>query len=60
MTPQPGKQAVATHILHNISRSKDNQTMKFGQLIKCSIRNIFSENYVENLLKKLFLEPKNS
>ena len=27
----------------NISRSKGNQTMKFGQLIKCNMRNIFLE-----------------
>ena len=30
-------------MLPNISRSKDNQTMKFGQLIECNIRNIFLE-----------------
>ena len=30
MTPQTGKQMIATHILSNISRSKDNQKMKFG------------------------------
>ena len=27
----------------NISRSKDNETMKFGQLIECTLRNIFLE-----------------
>ena len=31
------------HMLPNISRSKDNQTMKFGQLIECNMRNIFLE-----------------
>ena len=31
---QPGEQTVTIHILPNISRSKDNQTMKFGQLIE--------------------------
>ena len=30
-------------MLPNISRSKDNQTMKFGQLIECNMRNIFLE-----------------
>ena len=30
-----------TQILTNISRSKGNQTMKFGQLIECNMRNIF-------------------
>ena len=38
MTSQFGKQAIAIHILPNISRSIDNQTMKFGQ------KNIFQEN----------------
>ena len=31
------------HVLPNISRSKDDQTMKFGQLIECNIRSIFLE-----------------
>ena len=34
MTSQPGKQIIAIYILPNISRSKSNQTMKFGQLEK--------------------------
>ena len=29
------------HMLPNISRSKGNQTMKFGQLVKYIMRNIF-------------------
>ena len=43
MTSQPGQQAIAIHILLNISRSKGNQTMKFGQLIEYNMRNIFVE-----------------
>ena len=31
------------HILPNISRSKDNQTMGFGQLIESNTSNIFLE-----------------
>ena len=31
MTPQPGKQIIAIQISPNISGSKGNQTMKFGQ-----------------------------
>ena len=30
-------------MLRNMSRSKGNQTMKFGQLIEYNIRNIFLE-----------------
>ena len=41
ITPQPGSQLIAIHILPNISRSKDNQTMKFGQLVEYNMRNIF-------------------
>ena len=41
MTSQPGLQTIAIHILPNISQSKGNQTMKFGQLINIT-REIFS------------------
>ena len=34
---QPGKETLAIHILPNISRSKGNQTMKFGQLIESNM-----------------------
>ena len=40
MTSQPGLQTIAMHILPNISQSKGNQTMEFGQLIEYN-RNIF-------------------
>ena len=43
MTSQPGEQTVAIHIPPNISRSKGNQTIKFGQLIKYNMGNIFVE-----------------
>ena len=36
-------QSILKHILPNISRSKGNQTIKFGQLIEYKIRNIFLE-----------------
>ena len=41
MTSKTGQQVVAMHILPNISRSKDNQAVEFGQLIESNIRNIF-------------------
>ena len=34
---------ILIHILPNILRSKDNQTMKFGQLTEWNMRNIFLE-----------------
>ena len=46
MTSQPGLQTIPIHILPNISQSRGNQTMKFGQLKEQNNRNIF--------LQKLF------
>ena len=43
MMLQPGYQTIVIHMLPNISRSKDKQTMKFGQLIDYDTRNIFLE-----------------
>ena len=48
MTSQRGQQEIVIHIMPNISRSKDNQTMKFGQLIEYNIRKFFHEkSYTE-------------
>ena len=38
---QTGLQTITIHILFNISQSKGNETMKFGQLIEHCKRNIF-------------------
>ena len=35
------KKTITIYILGNISRSKGNQTMKFGQLIEYNMRNTF-------------------
>ena len=43
MISQRRKQTMAIGILPNISRSKRNQAMGFGQLIEYNIRNIFLE-----------------
>ena len=43
MTSQPGYQRIEIHILPNISRSKGNQAIKFGQLIEYNIGNISVE-----------------
>ena len=44
MTSQPGKHMIAIHMLPNISRSKGNKTLKFGQLIEYNMSSIFLEN----------------
>ena len=41
MASQLGKQMISIHLLPNISRSKGNQAIIFGQLIECNMRNIF-------------------
>ena len=43
LTSRPGSQAIVMHIFPNISRSEDNETIKFGQLMECNMRNIFLE-----------------
>ena len=54
MMPQPEKLAIAIHIFPNIARSKGNLTIKFCQLIKCNMRNIFLKNHTQNVVEKLF------
>ena len=44
MTSQTGPQIITKHKLLNNLRSKDNRTMKFGELIEYNMRNIFLEN----------------
>ena len=39
---------MAIHILPNISRSKGNQAMEFGQLIQYNMKNIFVEKSYTN------------
>ena len=50
MTSQIMKQAIKIYILLNISRSKGNQAMKFGQLIE-----YHTENETERIVPDLFL-----
>ena len=57
MTSQSGKQTIAIHILPNMSRSKGNQTMKFGQLIEYKMRNIFLEKSYTNRWVKTIPRP---
>ena len=57
MTLQSGQQIIVIHILRSISRSKDNQTMKFGHLIEYNVRDIFKKNHTQNVVKKLVPDP---
>ena len=55
------EQTIVTHILPNISRIKGNQTMKFGQLIKCNMifkfQQIFLKSHTQNVIGKLAPDP---
>ena len=53
MMSQTGQQIITIHILPNISRSKRNFTMKFGQIIKYSMRNIFIKKHTKHEIGKL-------
>ena len=59
MTSPTGKQIITIHILPDISRSNDNQILKFGQLIEYNVRDIFLQNHTESeagrLVPDLFL-----
>ena len=55
--PHLGKQLITMSKLPNISRNKDNETMKFGQLTECNMRNIFLKNHTQNVVEKLFPVP---
>ena len=57
MTSQPGKQTIAIHVLPNISISKGNQRMKFGQLIECNMRNIILEKSHTKCGEETILRP---
>ena len=48
MISQAGEQTITIHISPNISRSKDNQTMKFGQLIEYIKKIFFFKNHAES------------
>ena len=60
MTSQTRQQIITIHKLSNISRSKGNEAMKFGQIVKYSARNVFffkthTKNEPGRLVSDLFL-----
>ena len=46
-------QTIRTYILPNISQSRDDQTLKFGELVEYNKRNNFFKNHAENEAGKL-------
>ena len=59
MWSRTGQQVITIHILPNVSTSKDNQAMKYDQLIEYNGEMIFLKNHAENeagrLVPDLFL-----
>ena len=53
MTPLPGKQTVTLPILLNISQSKGNQTLKFGQVMEYNKKNIFFSKIMQKMRLRL-------
>ena len=53
MTPETWKQMIKIHILPSISRSKDNQAMKFRQLIEYKVRNSFVKKSLKSDVGRL-------
>ena len=41
----------------HISRSKDNQAMKFDRLIEYNVKHFFLKTYAQNMVEKLFPDP---
>ena len=48
---------MAIYIFPNISRSKGNQAIKFGQLIEYNIGTFLLKNHTQNVVEKLFPDP---
>ena len=48
MTSQIGQQIITIHMLSNISRSKGNRTLKFGQLVEHELEIFFLKNHTQN------------
>ena len=56
MRSQAGQKIITIHILPNKSRSKDNQAMKFGQLIEYNVI-IFSSKVIQKMRQETSYTP---
>ena len=57
MTSQPVQQTIAIHMMSNISRSKGDQAVNFGQLIEYNKRNIFLKKSYTKCAKETIPRP---
>ena len=53
MTPHPGKQTVTLPILLNLSQSKGNQTLKFGQVMEYNQKIFFFWKIMQKMRLRL-------
>ena len=57
MTSQPGYQTISIHIMTNISRSKGDQAMTFGQVIEYISETCFLKNHIQHVMEILLPDP---
>ena len=57
MMSQHGKQIMSIHILPKTRIIEGNQTMKYGQLKECNMRNIFLEKSYTKCSAETILKP---
>ena len=57
MMSQPRKQTIAIYVLPDTSRSKGNQTMKFGQLMTWHEKYFSWKSDSQNVVGKFFPDP---
>ena len=57
MMSQHGKQIISIHILPKTRIIEGNQTMKYGQLKECNMRNIFLEKSYTKCSAETILKP---
>ena len=58
MISQTRQEIITIHIMPNISRSKGNQIMKFGQLKEYNTTSIiFLKNHTKNVMEKIVPDP---
>ena len=57
MTSQPGLQTIAIQIMLNISQSRGNEAVKFGQSIEYNKRNIFLQKLCGKWVRETSSRP---
>ena len=56
ITTQPSRKTMAVHVLPNVSKSKDNETIKCGQLIEYNMRNTFVKKIIYKMWRRNYIQ----